>query len=90
MAGLVIRRPGGDPGNGMDAVRDVAVLDGQIAVGTGLAAQSGDRCDRDGRSPGFIDCTRTVQSIPAGRMAGRRRGDETIDLEAGGMRSSIW
>src|SRR5215467_7050580 len=71
MAGLVIR--GGrvvDPASGMDAVGDVAVLDGKIsAVGTGLG--SAERMiDATGLvvAPGFIDLHAHGQSIPADRM----------------------
>src|SRR3954453_8761959 len=71
MGGLVIS--GGrvvDPLSGMDAVGDVALLDGRIAaVGTGLG--TAERViDATGLvvAPGFIDLHAHGQSIPADRM----------------------
>src|ERR1700684_3126086 len=72
MAGLVIT--GGrvvDPASGMDAVGDVAVLDGRIAaVGTGLGGAERS-IDATGLvvAPGFIDLHAHGQSIPAYRVA---------------------
>src|ERR1700722_4973871 len=90
MAGLVIT--GGrvvDPASGMDAVGDVAVLDGRIAaVGTGLG--SAERSiDATGLivAPGFIDLHAHGQSIPADRMQAFDGVTTTLDLEAGCCRS---
>src|SRR2546430_11771734 len=88
MSGLVIS--GGrvvDPASGMDAIGDVAVLDGQIsAVGTGLG--SAERViDASGLvvAPGFIDLHAHGQSIPADRMQAFDGVTTTLDLEAGGI-----
>src|SRR5260221_10215772 len=86
MAGLVIT--GGrvvDPASGMDAVGDVAVLDGQIAaVGTGLGGAER-TIDATGLvvAPGFIDLHAHGQSIPADRMQAFDGVTTTLDLEAG-------
>ena len=86
MSGLVIS--GGrvvDPASGMDAIGDVAVLDGQIsAVGTGLG--SAERViDATGLvvAPGFIDLHAHGQSIPADRMQAFDGVTTSLDLEAG-------
>src|SRR6202042_674462 len=93
MAGLVIT--GGrvvDPASGMDAVGDVAVLDGRIAaVGTGLG--SAERAiDATGLvvAPGFIDLHAHGQSIPADRMQAFDGVTTTLDLEAGVMPVASW
>src|SRR5215469_5230462 len=93
MGGLVIS--GGrvvDPASGMDAVGDVAVMDGKIAaVGTGLG--SGERTiDATGLvvAPGFIDLHAHGQSIPADRMQAFDGITTTLDLEAGVMPVSSW
>src|ERR1700721_237012 len=93
MAGLVIT--GGrvvDPASGMDAVGDVAVLDGRIAaVGTGVgrAVRS---IDATGLvvAPGFIDLHAHGQSIPADRMQAFDGVTTSLDLEAGVMPVSAW
>src|ERR1043165_9261959 len=86
MGGLVIS--GGrvvDPASGMDAVGDVAVLDGKIsAVGTGLG--SAERViDATGLvvAPGFIDLHAHGQSLPADRMQAFDGVTTSLDLEAG-------
>src|SRR5689334_3217057 len=93
MAGLVIR--GGrvvDPASGMDAVGDVAVVDGRIAaVGTGLG--SAERSiDATGLvvAPGFIDLHSHGQSIPADRMQAFDGVTTTLDLEAGVLPVASW
>src|SRR5579862_2812057 len=93
MAGLVIT--GGrvvDPASGMDAVGDVAVLDGRIAaVGTGLG--SAERSiDATGLivAPGFIDLHAHGQSIPADRMQAFDGVTTTLDLEAGVLPVASW
>jgi hypothetical protein len=93
MAGLVIA--GGrvvDPASGMDAVGDLAVLDGKIAaVGTGLG--SAERTiDATGLvvAPGFIDLHAHGQSIPADRMQAFDGVTTTLDLEAGVMPVASW
>jgi Amidohydrolase family len=93
MAGLVIT--GGrvvDPASGMDAIGDVAVLDGRIAaVGTGLG--SAERSiDATGLvvAPGFIDLHAHGQSIPADRMQAFDGVTTTLDLEAGVLPVASW
>ena len=85
MGGLVIS--GGrvvDPASGMDAVGDVALLDGKIAaVGTGLGGAER-VIDAAGLvvAPGFIDLHAHGQSIPADRMQAFDGVTTTLDLEA--------
>jgi cytosine/adenosine deaminase-related metal-dependent hydrolase len=93
MAGLVIT--GGrvvDPASGMDAIGDVAVLDGRVAaVGTGLG--SAERSiDATGLvvAPGFIDLHAHGQSIPADRMQAFDGVTTTLDLEAGVLPVASW
>lgn len=93
MGGLLIT--GGrvvDPASGMDAVGDVAVLDGRIvAVGTGLG--SAERTiDATGLvvAPGFIDLHAHGQSIPADRMQAFDGVTTTLDLEAGVLPVASW
>jgi N-acyl-D-aspartate/D-glutamate deacylase len=93
MGGLVIS--GGrvvDPASGMDAVGDVAVLDGKIAaVGTGLGGAER-VIDATGLvvAPGFIDLHAHGQSIPADRMQAFDGVTTTLDLEAGVMPVASW
>ena len=93
MGGLVIS--GGrivDPASGMDAVGDVALLDGQIAaVGTGLGGAER-VIDATGLvvAPGFIDLHAHGQSIPADRMQAFDGVTTTLDLEAGVMPVDSW
>ncbi len=93
MGGLVIS--GGrvvDPASGMDAIGDVAVLDGRIsAVGVGLG--SAERViDATGLvvAPGFIDLHAHGQSIPADRMQAFDGVTTTLDLEAGVLPVASW
>ncbi len=93
MGGLIIS--GGrvvDPASGMDAIGDVAVMDGHIAaVGTGLG--SAERViDATGLvvSPGFIDLHAHGQSIPADRMQAFDGVTTTLDLEAGVLPVASW
>ena len=93
MGGLVIS--GGrvvDPASGMDAIGDVAVVDGKIsAVGTGLG--SAERViDATGLvvAPGFIDLHAHGQSIPADRMQAFDGVTTTLDLEAGVLPVASW
>src|ERR1700741_1046367 len=93
MAGLVIKGGGVvDPASGMDAVGDVAVLDGKIAaVGTGLG--SAERTiDASGLvvAPGFIDLHAHGQSLPADRMQAFDGVTTTLDLEAGVLPVASW
>jgi N-acyl-D-glutamate deacylase len=93
MAGFVIT--GGrvvDPASGMDAVGDVAVVDGKIAaVGTGLGGAERS-IDATGLvvAPGFIDLHAHGQSIPADRMQAFDGVTTTLDLEAGVMPVASW
>jgi N-acyl-D-aspartate/D-glutamate deacylase len=93
MGGLVIS--GGrvvDPANGMDAVGDVALLDGKIAA-VGTALGSAERViDATGLvvAPGFIDLHAHGQSIPADRMQAFDGVTTTLDLEAGVMPVASW
>src|SRR3954468_21612304 len=93
MGGLVIS--GGrvvDPASGMDAIGDVAVVDGKVAaVGTGLG--SGERViDATGLvvAPGFIDLHAHGQSLPADRMQAFDGVTTTLDLEAGVLPVASW
>lgn len=93
MGGLVIS--GGrvvDPASGMDAIGDVAVMDGRIAaVGTDLG--SAERViDAAGLvvAPGFIDLHAHGQSIPADRMQAFDGVTTTLDLEAGVLPVASW
>ena len=76
----------------MDAIGDVAVLDGQIsAVGTGLG--SAERViDATGLvvAPGFIDLHAHGQSIPADRMQAFDGVTTKLDLEAGVLPVASW
>jgi cytosine/adenosine deaminase-related metal-dependent hydrolase len=93
MGGLVIS--GGrvvDPASGMDAVGDVAVIDGAIAaVGTGLGGAER-VIDAAGLvvAPGFIDLHAHGQSIPADRMQAFDGVTTTLDLEAGVLPVASW
>src|ERR1700761_3222991 len=93
MGGLVIS--GGrvvDPASGMDAVGDVALLDGRIAaVGTGLGGAER-VIDAKGLvvAPGFIDLHAHGQSVPADRMQAFDGVTTTLDLEAGVMPVATW
>ncbi len=93
MGGLVIS--GGrvvDPASGMDAVGDVALLDGRIAaVGTGLGGAER-VIDATGLvvAPGFIDLHAHGQSIPADRMQAFDGVTTSLDLEAGVMPVASW
>ena len=93
MGGMVIS--GGrvvDPASGMDAVGDVAVLDGRIAaVGTGLGGAERS-IDATGLvvAPGFIDLHAHGQSIPADRMQAFDGVTTTLDLEAGVLPVASW
>jgi predicted amidohydrolase len=93
MGGLVIS--GGrvvDPASGMDAIGDVAVVDGQIAaVGTGLGGAER-VIDATGLvvAPGFIDLHAHGQSIPADRMQAFDGVTTTLDLEAGVLPVASW
>jgi N-acyl-D-glutamate deacylase len=93
MGGLVIS--GGrvvDPASGMDAVADVALMDGVIsAVGTGLGTAER-TIDATGLvvAPGFIDLHAHGQSIPADRMQAFDGVTTSLDLEAGVMPVASW
>src|SRR6478609_2176528 len=93
MGGLVIS--GGrvvDPASGMDAVGDVAVVDGKIAA-VGSSLGGADRViDATGLvvAPGFIDLHAHGQSIPADRMQAFDGVTTTLDLEAGVMPVGSW
>src|SRR5256885_9828596 len=93
MSGLVIS--GGrvvDPASGMDAIGDVAVLDGRIAaIGTGLGGAER-VIDATGLvvAPGFIDLHAHGQSIPADRMQAFDGVTTTLDLEAGVLPGASW
>jgi N-acyl-D-aspartate/D-glutamate deacylase len=93
MGGIVIS--GGrvvDPASGMDAVGDVALLDGKVAaVGTGLGGAER-VIDASGLvvAPGFIDLHAHGQSIPADRMQAFDGVTTSLDLEAGVMPVASW
>jgi N-acyl-D-glutamate deacylase len=76
----------------MDAVGDVALLDGRIvAVGRGLGGAER-VIDAAGLvvAPGFIDLHAHGQSIPADRMQAFDGVTTTLDLEAGAMPVGSW
>src|SRR3954471_9899203 len=81
-----------DPASGMDAIGDVAMVDGRIsAVGTGLG--SAERViDATGLvvAPGFIDLHAHGQSLPADRMQAFDGVTTTLDLEAGVLPVGSW
>src|SRR5258705_5162731 len=81
-----------DAASGMDAIGDVAVVDGQIAaVGAGLG--SAERViDATGLvvAPGFIDLHAHGQSLPADRMQAFDGVTTTLDLEAGVLPVASW
>ena len=93
MGGMVIS--GGrvvDPASGMDAIGDVALLDGKVAaLGTGLGGAE-QVIDATGLvvAPGFIDLHAHGQSIPADRMQACDGVTTTLDLEAGVMPVGSW
>lgn len=93
MSGLVIS--GGrvvDPASGMDAVGDVAVVDGRIAA-IGASLGSAERTiDATGLvvAPGFIDLHAHGQSLPADRMQAFDGVTTTLDLEAGVLPVGSW
>ena len=93
MGGLIIR--GGrvvDPASGMDAIGDVAVLDGKIAA-VGTALPGAERViDATGLvvAPGFIDLHAHGQSIPADRMQAFDGVTTSLDLEAGVLPVASW
>src|ERR1700709_718462 len=93
MGGVVIS--GGrvvDPDSGMDAVGDVAVLDGKIAaVGTGLGGAERS-IDAPGLvvAPGSIDLHAHGQAVPADRMQAFDGVTTTLDLEAGVLPVASW
>ena len=93
MGGIVIS--GGrvvDPASGMDAVADVAVMDGKItAIGTELG-HAERAIDATGLvvAPGFIDLHAHGQSIPADRMQAFDGVTTTLDLEAGVLPVASW
>ena len=81
-----------DPATGMDAIADVAVLDGKIvAIETGLgdAERTIDATDLV-VAPGFIDLHAHGQSIPADRMQAFDGVTTTLDLEAGVLPVASW
>ncbi|WP_247988219.1 amidohydrolase family protein [Bradyrhizobium sp. 186] len=93
MSGLVIS--GGrvvDPASGMDAIGDVAVVDGRIAA-VGSSLGGAERViDATGLvvAPGFIDLHAHGQSIPADRMQAFDGVTTTLDLEAGVLPVASW
>jgi N-acyl-D-aspartate/D-glutamate deacylase len=93
MGGLVISNGRVvDPASGMDAVGDVALLDGKVAaVGTGLGGAER-VIDATGLvvAPGFIDLHAHGQSIPADRMQAFDGVTTSLDLEAGVLPVASW
>src|SRR5215469_1489363 len=81
-----------DPASGMDAVMDVAVVDGKIAAtGTGLG-EAEHEIDATGLvvAPGFIDLHAHGQSLPADRMQAFDGVTTSLELEAGALPVSAW
>src|SRR5215218_6430959 len=93
MSGLVIS--GGrvvDPASGMDAIGDVAVVDGRIAA-VGTALGGAERViDATGLvvAPGFIDLHAHGQSIPADRMQAFDGVTTALELELGALPVGAW
>ena len=81
-----------DPASGMDAIGDVAIVDGKIAgVGTSLPGAERE-IDATGLvvAPGFIDLHAHGQSIPADRMQAFDGVTTALDLEAGVLPVASW
>src|SRR4051812_6373207 len=93
MSGLVIS--GGrvvDPASGMDAIGDVAVMDGKgPAGGAPLGGpERGVDAARPVVAPRFIDLHAHGQSLPADRMQAFDGVTTTLDLEAGVLPVGSW
>src|SRR5215469_14886367 len=81
-----------DPASGMDAVMDVAVVDGKIvAIGTELGSTER-TIEANGLvvAPGFIDLHAHGQSLPADRMQAFDGVTTSLELEAGALPVSDW
>jgi N-acyl-D-glutamate deacylase len=82
-----------DPESGMDAVRNVGVKDGKIAIVTKKSIKGKDTINAKGHvvSPGFIDGHSHVVDIPLGQKTLLRDGVTTqLDLEVGAWPVDFW
>ena len=72
-----------DPGNGVDEVRDLLVVDGRVAAPGSAAAASEVDCTGLVVGPGFIDLHSHVHSIAGQRLQAMDGVTTALDLEAG-------
>ena len=82
-----------DPESGLDALRNVGVSDGKIAVITEDSIQGKETIDAAGHvvAPGFIDGHMHTVDIPLAQKGALLDGVTTaMDLEAGAMPVGRW
>ena len=82
-----------DPESGLDAIRNVGVKDGKIAVITKRAIKGKEEIDASGHvvAPGFIDGHLHVVDIPLGQKGALRDGVTSgMELEGGGLPINDW
>jgi len=82
-----------DPESGLDAVRNVGVKDGKIAIITESSIQGAETIDASGHvvAPGFVDGHHHNVLVPFGRKLALRDGVTTpLELEAGVLPVDKW
>ena len=82
-----------DPESGLDAVRNVGVKDGKIAIITESSIQGAETIDASGHvvAPGFIDTHHHNVLVPFGRKLALRDGITTpLELEGGVLPVGEW
>jgi N-acyl-D-glutamate deacylase len=82
-----------DPESGLDAVRNVGIKDGKIAVVTQRQIKGKETIDAEGHvvAPGFIDGHAHTTDIPLGQKALLRDGVTTaMELEGGALPIDRW